>query len=260
MNDEILYLDLRAKDCVADAFFNGVPVARAGHGEPLRMSVPVEHHAVEGTNRLEILLGRGESEATSSNEDERPPKVVCRLVFFRDGDNADSDAFGRTIAEVILGRVEDWNRTHTADVVPHITGARPSWLDAETLTVTSELERDVERVIAELGRALAEGDQAALTTLFGAYVDDYARAYPQMGRAGVLETLRRLALYGRDGGARLAAPEPSAWQLRLAARGKVLDLRRKDGGPLLSLVDAEGVETPYPAMLARRGGAFWVLR
>lgn len=258
MNDEVLYLDLRAKDCVAEAFLNGVPVARAGVGEPLRQSVPVEHHAIEGDNRLEIVLERPPAEPPP--EPAPPPKVVCRLAFFRDGDNADSDAYGRTIAEIVLGRAQDWDHAHVVDVDPHLPGARPSWVDADVLTMTSELLDGVERVVAALGSALADGDQPALDALLAPLIDDYARAYPLMGRAGVLETNRRLLLYCRDGGARLVAAERSAWRLRLAARGRLVDLRRDDGGPLLSLVDAEGVETPYPALLARRAGALGVLR
>ena len=266
---EVLYIDVRARHCVAEVFFNGVPASRLGEGRALRASIPVLHHTVGGSNRLEVVV---EPRVIASlddaailheerkNESSSPPMVLARLTWFRDGTFADSDTEGRTMGEVLVYGHDAWKTRHVAEIDLGLTDARPAWADADVLSVTNELLDEAGSELERLREAIERGDAATVERITEPFIDDYARAYPEMGRAGLSLTHRRWleAFVLAKGRAEIA--DRATWQPRLLAGGKLLDLRKKNGEPVMTLFEDGAPPLGYPALFAKRGASQWVLR
>ena len=98
--ERLMVARLRAQGCVAEAWFNGLPVARVTPAAPEAV-VPVHEAALGGTNRLELVIGPG----TPDGPEVLAPHAMAAqwlLMLPRMGMPVD-EAQSRTLAQI------DWS-------------------------------------------------------------------------------------------------------------------------------------------------------
>jgi len=264
--ERLMVIKLDAAGCTAEAWLNGLPVARVTPLAP-HAAVSVHEAALAGANRLELVIGPDDGTLAAAALLETAPHPMAaqvHLLLPRVNSWID-EAQARTLARL------DWScaageplklpvrRLMDADLP--IRFPRWRWLDAPVAHVTPGLAREVHDFVAGLARDLARGQTESFMAATRLRTEELATAYQ---RSPETEALRL-----RDWLDQMYASSCLVWQplapeelqLRPLAGGRLLECLGSGGRAALTTVpDKSGNTLALPLKLSVVEGAFYVLR
>jgi len=265
--ERLMLLQLNALGCEAEAWLNGVLVARAGPARP-QVSVPVHEYALAGRNQLELVVGPNpfdQQDLTLRQFITRQPlAAVADILLPRMGAMAD-DQSARSLA-----RVEWASEANQPVRLPHkqrlevdlpLKFPRWRWMEAPLVEPTAAVKQQVLAFLQQLSLDLARGQTDSFMAATRLRSEELALAYQRDPQ----QELSRL----RSQLERLYAAERMQWlplqladlKLRPLAGGRLLECLDADGEPALRTEpDENGATLALPLRLAIVEGKIYVLR
>ena len=268
--DRLLVLKLDAQDCEAEAWLNGVPLARVDAARP-RAILPVHEYTLAGANQLELVIWPRPAVTPAKPVLPGEPRVgdakraaALRILLPRIGSPAD-EATARTLAQLdwapAEGVVYAAPLTLAHEVALPVTFPRWRWLDAPITELTPVLHQQALAFVQALAQELAAGETDRYLSAVRLRTEEIAIAYQRQpaDEAGRLRE-HLLALHGAGllNWAPLAA---EGFFLRTVAGGRLLECLDASGQPALrTLPDAQGRTLALGLRLAAVDGKLYVLR
>jgi hypothetical protein len=270
--ERLLVLKLEARGCSAEARLNGIALARVDAARP-RSVVPVHEYALQGENRLELVIfPRPATEAAAA----APPRErliatghesAHLSILLPRANNPVDEGSARSLGEV------DWTPAAdipflaplllTQDVVLPVSFPRWRWVDApiQPQPLLPEIQALALSFVSGLAQDLSRGQTDSMMNACRLRTEEVAMAYqrdPETER----ERLREALLEGyASQGLQWPAPEADALFLRPLAGGRLLEALGPDGNPILqSAPDAVGKQWALPLRLAFVENRFYILR
>lgn len=264
--ERLMVIKLFATGCTAEAWLNGLPMARVTPLAPQSV-VPVHEAALAGPNRLELVVGpdRGAQDASALLQS-APHDMAAQLHLLlpRIGHAVD-EAQVRTLARLAWACAAGEplalpaRQRQEADLA--IRFPRWRWLDAPVAEPTPELTRQAHAFVTGLARDLARGQTESFLAATRLRTEELALAYQ---RSVESETARL-----RDGLEQMYASSRLVWQplaveemqLRPLADGRLLACLGGDGrAALTTMPDKAGSTVALPISVSVVEGRFYVLR
>ena len=264
--ERLMVIKLVGQGCTAEAWFNGLPMARV---TPLvrEAVVPAHEAALSGPNRLELIVGPDPGAQSAAAQLQTAPHAMAaqvHLLLPRVGRAIDEEQV-RTLARL------DWacaaGDPLTLPAVQHqetdlaIRFPRWRWLDAPVVKTTPALTQQAHTFIFGLARDLARGQTDSFMTATRLRTEELALAYqrsPESEAARVREWLEQMYASSRLVWQPLA---PEEMQLRPLAGGRLLECLGAQGrAALTTMPDKAGNILALPLKLSVVEGRFYVLR
>jgi hypothetical protein len=253
--DRLLLLRLEGIACHAEAWLNGIPLARISPSQPMAM-LPVHEFTLSGANQLGLVIEPGAPGLPKSPEPE--PRLSdghsaasLRLLLPRLGALAHPGS-ARTVAQIDWAppadQVEDMPLTLSRSVDLPIAFPRWRWVDLQPVAEHPRLAAEIAAWLLPIAIGLRRGDAEPLIQAARLRLEELAQAYGQ----DLAAATQRL----RSDVQRLHAQQPL--QPVLPAAGKLL-LRRVAGGRLLECLNPDG-QPALSSPLPDGGHVGWPLR
>ena len=264
--ERLMVIRLAGEGCTAEAWFNGLPMARVTPLVP-RAVVPVHEAALAGSNRLELVVGPDSGADSAAALLQTAPHAMAaqvHLLLPRVGSAVDESQV-RTLAAL------EWTcaagaplslparQRHEAELA--IRFPRWRWLDAPVVQPTPALHQQAHAFVAGLARDLARGQTESFMTATRLRTEELALAYqrsPDSEAARLREWLEQMYASSRLVWQPLALEQ---MQLRPLAGGRLIECLGSDGrAALTTLPDKAGNTLALPLKLSVVEGRFYVLR
>ena len=271
--ERLLVLRLESIGCTAEAWFNGVPVARVGGGgagrpggPPSLTMVPVHEYTLQGANELELVV----QPAAPGNAAPRQP-VLCdgqsaaslRLLLPRMAGVAHPGS-ARTVAQL------DW--APAADSVVEMPASvrgkadlpialpRWRWLEAPVIDDLPALKPVVVKYLLDIALGLARGNAEPLVQASRLRLEELALAYGRQLSDDVAQLRLQVQQMHAAQPLKPALPSADTLLLRRVAGGRLIECLGLDGLPFLRSTTAGGGSVAWPVRLALVEGQLYVLR
>lgn len=264
--ERLMVIKLFASGCTAEAWLNGLPMARVTPLAP-QFVVPVHEAALAGANRLELVVGPDSGAQDAAALPQTAPHDMAaqvHLLLPRMGHAVDEGQV-RTLAQLAWSCAAGEplqlpvRCRQEADLA--IRFPRWRWLDAPVAQPTPALTQQAHAFVAGLARDLARGQTESFMTATRLRTEELALAYQ---RSVESETARL-----RDGLEQMYASSRLVWQplaveemhLRPLADGRLLECLGGDGrAALTTMPDKAGATVALPIKVSVVEGRFYVLR
>lgn len=268
--ERLLVLKLDAQGCEAEAWLNGIPLARVNAARP-RAVVPIHEYTLAGANRLELVVWP--LPAAALDKPPPPQKLVAdgtssahlRILLPRVGNAAD-EATARTLAQLDWtlpkGQAYEAPVSLTQEIPLPVSFPRWRWLDAPLAEPTPALQQAALSLLQGFAEGLASGEVDGYLAATRFRTEELALAY-QRSPEEALSRLRNhlAALYAAEEGLTFVPLEPDGLVLRRLAGGRLLECLDASGQPALRTPpDAQGKAQLFPLRLAAVEGKLYVLR
>lgn len=270
--ERLLILKLESQGCEAEAWLNGIAVARVDAARP-RSVVPVHEYTLAGSNRLELVIFPRPAIEPADKAPPRQPLVATghesahlSILLPRVGNPTDESS-ARSLAQLNWTPAADIPFLAPLrlqqDVALPVSFPRWRWLEAPPLPspLPPEVRAQALAFVAGLADDLGRGQTDSFMTACRLRSEELAVAY-QRDPESERERLRE-ALLERYASQNLKWPaiEADSFALRPLAGGRLLEALGADGGPALqSAPDADGRRWALPLRLAWVENRFYVLR
>jgi hypothetical protein len=264
--ERLMVIKLDGQGCTAEAWLNGLPVARV---TPLTTSsvVPVHEAALVGANRLELVVGPDSGAADAAALLQTAPHAMAaqvHLLLPRMG-NAIDEAQARTLARLewscAAGKPLALPARRVQEAELPIRFPRWRWLDAPVAQPTLLLAQQAQVFVSGLARDLARGQTESFMAATRLRTEELAMAYqrnPESEAVRLREWLDQMYASSCLVWQPLA---PDEMQLRPLAGGRLLECLGGDGRAALTTVpDKAGNTLALPLKLSVVEGRFYVLR
>ena len=267
--ERLLVLKLDAFGCEAEAWLNGVPLARVNAARE-RALVPIHEYTLAGINRLELVLWP--QPAAPAEPAPAPKQRVAdgvqsahlRILLPRIGHAVD-EASARTLAQL------DWTPaakliytaplTLSQDVTLPVTFPRWRWLDVPTALPSAALTRRALEFVQRLGADLAAGVVDSFIAATRWRNDELAVAYQRQPDVDAARLRQHLLDRHAAHGLHWQPLEPDNFALRSLGGGRLLECLDGSGAPALqTLPDEFGQTFALPLRLAVLAENIYVLR
>jgi hypothetical protein len=264
--ERLMFFKLSALGCSAQAWLNGLPMARVTPLAP-QCVVPVHEAAVAGLNRVELVIESSAGPNASTGLSQIATQDMAaqvHLLLPRLGGSIDP-AQARTLAQL------DWAvAAHEPVMLPArqvleaelaIRFPRWRWLDAPALQATAALSLQAHAFVSGLARDLARGQTESFMAATRLRTEELALAYQRNPESEALRL--REALEQMYASKRLVWRPFSAEEFRLQplAAGRLLECLGGDGLAALTTVpDKMGSTLALPLKLSQIEGNFYVFR
>lgn len=261
--ERLMVIRLASQGCTAEAWLNGLPMARVTPVAP-HVVVPAHEAALAGTNRLELLVETAVPAVPAPPKAPHSMAVRLQLLLPRVGSAID-ESQSRSLAEL------DWacaageplalpvQQVREADLP--IRFPRWRWLDAPVLQATPALAGSAHAFITSLARDLARGQTDSFMSATRLRTEELALAYqrtPESESSRLREWLEQMYAAARLVWQPLA---PADLQLRPLAGGRLLECLGREGAAALTTVpDKTGSTLALPLKVSVVEGRFYVLR
>lgn len=272
--ERLLVVKLDARDCEAELWLNGVPVARADAARP-SVVVPVHEFTLSGANRLELVVWPSPWLPPGT---ELPPPIPivadglqsasARVLLPRLGSPM-HEAAARTLAQLDWAppageRFEAPLRLQE-DVSLPVSFPRWRWLDAPAHPVHAApapaLHALALSLVQTLAQDLARGEADRFVTTVRLRTEELALAYQRRPEDEAARLHADLLALHAAGAASWVVPEADALLLRPVAGGRLLECLAPDGAPALRTApDEQGQTRALPLRVAAVEGRLYVLR
>ena len=264
--DRLMLIKLVGQGCTAEAWLNGLPMARV---TPLarEVAVPVHEAALAGSNLLELVVGPDSGAANAAALLQTAPHAMAaqlHLLLPRIGSAVD-EGQARTLARLEWACAQGEpltlpaQRREQADLAIRLPRWR--WLDAPVLQPSPALAQRTHAFVTGLARDLARGQTDSFMTATRLRTEELALAYqrsPESEAARLREWLEQMYASSRLVWQPLAREEMC---LRPLAGGRLLECLGGDGrAALTTLPDKAGSSLALPLKLSVVEGRFYVLR
>ncbi len=260
--ERLMVIKLVGRGCVAEAWFNGLPMARVTPQAP-QMVVPAHEAALTGMNRIELLV-LPDPAAAPTEMATHAMTAQLHLLLPRLGSAID-ETEARTLARL------EWacaagealtlpvRRTQEADLPIHFPRWR--WLDAPVVSPSAAVTQQAHAFVSGLSRDLARGQTDSFLTATRLRTEELALAYqrsPEAETARLREWLEQMYAASRL----VWQPVlPAEMQLRPLAGGRLLECLGGGGRTALTTVPDEAGDTlALPLKVSLVEGRFYVLR
>lgn len=261
--DRLLVLRVRSKKVCAEAWLNGVPLARTpkGGGD---CCVPVHEYVIAGANRLELVV------------DPAPPGGAAPPPHL--GGDAAADAM------LLLPRIGQLAAEHSARLLGQVSWSAPEgeivrppvqlsheldipvrfprwrWLDAPPVTDIDGLRASAAAYLQDIAIALSRGDPEHMIGCAKLRFEEIALAYQRPPADDVARWRARVQLLHAQKAMRPDLPTPETLLLRPVADGRLLECLGPDGLPILRCARPDGTHVFWPMRLAAVERRFYPLR
>ncbi|MBC7939005.1 MAG: hypothetical protein H7Z19_04455 [Chitinophagaceae bacterium] len=264
--ERLMVIKLAGLGCTAEAWLNGMPMARVTPLAPLAV-VAVHEAALSGANQLELVVGpdSGAAEAAARLQTAPHPMAArVHLLLPRIGGIID-ESQARMLAQLEwtcgAGEPLTLPASQRQRVDLAVRFPRWRWLDAPVVQPTPPLAHRAHAFIWSLARDLARGQTDSFLTATRLRTEELALAYQ---RSPDSETLRLREwldqMYASSGFVWLPLA-PNDLQLRPLADGRLLECLGADGGAALTAMpDKMGNSLALPLKLSVVEDRFYVLR
>ena len=264
--DRLMVIKLVGQGCTAEAWFNGMPMARITPTAPQAV-VPAHEAALAGSNRLELVVapdGGAEHAAALLQTAPHAMAAQVHVLLPRLGRPVDENEV-RTLARL------DWACDAGAplalparlreDTDLAIRFPRWRWLDAPVVEPTALVTQQAHAFVSVLARDLARGQTESFMAATRLRTEELALAYQRDPDAEVIrlrEWLEELYASSRLVWQPLAAEE---MRLRPLVGGRLLECLGADGrAALTTMPDKTGKVLALPLKLSLVEERFYVLR
>ncbi len=264
--ERLMVIKLDGQGCTAEAWLNGLPVARVTPLTPSSV-VPVHEAALVGTNRLELVVGPdGGAPGAAALLGTAPHAMVAQLhLLLPRMDHAIDEAQARTLARLewscAAGDPLTLPARRVQDAELPIRFPRWRWLDAPVAQPTPTLVQQVHAFVCVLARDLARGQTESFMAATRLRTEELAIAYQ---RSPESEALRLSEWLDQMYASSCLVWQPlmlDEMQLRPLAGGRLLECLGGDGrAALTTMPDKAGNTLALPLKLSVVEGRFYVLR
>ena len=257
--ERLLVLRLDSVGVTAEAWLNGVPLARSGPAAGA-VTVAIHEYTLAGANELQLVIQPPPPEPLLSNGQRG---ASLRLLLPRIGQLAHPEN-ARTLAQIdwapVAGEVTEVPATLRQTVELPIAFPRWRWFDAPVIAEPRELLASAASYLQGIALGLARGDPEALVLAARLRFEELAQAYQR----NAADDVGRLRLQVQQAHARAplqpVMPRADALLLRPVAGARLLECLAPDGQPVLHSPLAGGGRLVWPLRLAAIDGRFYVVR
>ena len=263
--ERLLVMRLECLGCSAEAWLNGVPLARVGGPQSLA-TLPVHEYAIAGHNELELLVhppAPGAAALPEPRLSDGQAWASLRLLLPRVGSIA-HPASARTVAQLdwapAIDEVYEAPASMRKAVDLPIAFPRWRWLDAPLIAETPNLKKEAAAYLLEIALGLARGNPEPLILASRLRLEELAAAYQRPLADDVARLRQQVQALHAQQPLKPELPAPAKLLLRPVAGGRLLDCLTPEGQPLLHSPVAGGGRHSWPLRLASVEGRFYVLR
>lgn len=267
MMERLLVLRLRSRGVAAEAWLNGVPLARTPRGGG-DCCIPVHEFVVAGDNRLELWvdpppLGATASVPVSPVYGDGAAAADAALLLPRVGQLA-SDQTARVLGQVAWASPEGEvyrppvQLAQTLDIP--VRFPRWRWLDAPPVADVGSLLGAAATFLQDLAIALSRGDAEHMVVTAKLRFEELALAYQRPIADDLARWRARVQLLHAQKALRPELPTPESLHLRPVADGRLLECLAADGLPVLRSARPDGSRVYWPMRLAAVERRFYPLR
>ena len=262
--DRLLMLHLQAQGCAAEAWLNGVPLARVTAERP-RWSLPLHEYIQTGQNRLVLVVAEAEAallrRPAAHTSVLRQPASASLGLFLHGSDGGDRRALAQINWAPALNSRCALPLTLTEDVSLPVSFPRWRWLDAPVVELSVALQAKLQEWLQNIALDMEFGQFDSYLGATALRLEELCLAYQ---RKRGEETTRQMAylqqLYAAE---RLKMEEVKTENLYLrpVAAGRLFECLDSAGQPALrSRADDAGQVALFPFRVASVEGQFYVLR
>ncbi|MDE2080369.1 MAG: hypothetical protein KGI90_03370 [Burkholderiales bacterium] len=263
--ERLLVLRLQSLGVAAEAWLNGLPLARTAPDGPA-LTLPIHEFTLAGANELALVI---EPPLPLQTPAPRPllsdgrRGASLRLLLPRIGQAAHPEN-ARTLAQLdwapLADAVTELPFTLRQTVELPIAFPRWRWFDAPVVETPQALVAPAAAYLQALALGLARGDPEPLVLAARLRLEEQALAYQR----SLADDVGRFRLQVQQWHAQspLQPVMPSADNLKLhaVAGGRLLECLNAAGEPLLQSPLGDGGQARWPLRLAVIEGRFYVLR
>lgn len=266
--DRLLVLRVRAQGVAAEAWLNGLPLARTPRGGG-DCCVPVHEFVIAGDNRLELVIdpppviGAAAGAASAAAYGDGAARADATLLLPRVGQVA-SDQTARVLAQVAWSSPDGEVyrppvRLAQALDIP-VRFPRWRWLDAPPIADVDSLRGAAATYLQDVAIALSRGDAEHLIVAAKLRFEELALAYQRPLADDLARWRARVQLLHAQKALRPELPTPESLHLRPVADGRLLECLAADGLPALRSARPDGSRVYWPMRLAAVERRFYPLR
>lgn len=258
-NAPFVSLEVSTEGLKAGVWVNGVPLFEQTDGEPRFVQSVINHWVVDGPNTLQVYLSPSESGAPG-----RAVAFGCKLQ---------RGAFGMREPPTDTLTEYRWSATKTPLSAgdPKLVATRRlqidhpferwRWQSAPRRTLSPEDQDAILQLVLSLHRALSMKNSRGFLSQIRARNDEMSRAFDLTTTAVNDDLTAALQTF-------FTAPKwamtpikdpPNEVSFRPVADGRVIEVRHRDGGPVLRGTDGERAFA-YPVMVSLLDDAWTVIR
>ena len=269
--DRLLVLKLTSLNCEAEAWLNGMPIARVGPGRPVA-TLPVHEYTVAGNNRVELVIGPAPAVTPAGmvpapvmrRVADGPSAAQVRMLLPRIGNPADESS-ARSLAQldwaVSPGEVFEQPLTRSLEVALPVNFPRWRWLEAPVIEPNAALQEQAFTLLQTLAFDLGRGEFESFVNVTRLRFEELALAYQRTQADEIARWREAMQGLHAAGRLKLLPLKPAALHLRRLAGGRLLDCMDTSGEPALRTApDAEGRSLALPLRAAVVEGKIYVLR
>ena len=268
--ERLLVLKLDAVDCEAEAYVNGVPLARVNAARQCAI-VPIHEYTMAGPNRLELVIWPRPAITPESPALPAEPRVAdgkrlvqLRILLPRIGSMAD-ESTARTLAQLDWappeGEAYEAPLVLSQDFGLPVSFPRWRWLEAPAIEDTPALRAQALTVVKGLSQDLAAGQPERFLAATRLRTEEIALAYQRRPEDETRRLRDHLLALHAEGRLKWRPLTPEALVLRPIAAGRLLECLGADGEPALSTEpDEQGRSVSLPLRVTAVEGKLYVLR
>ena len=262
--ERLMVIRLVGQGCTAEAWFNGLPMARVTPDMPQAV-VPVHEAALAGSNRLELVVGPDSRASGAAALLPTTQAMAAQLHLLLPRVGGDIDEQARSLAQLDwacpAGEPPALPARQVRDADLPLRFPRWRWLDAPVVQPTPALTQQAHAFVCGLARDLARGQTESFLAATRLRTEELALAYqrsPDAELARLREWLEQMYAASRLLWQPLSAEET---QLKPLAGGRLLECLGSGGrAALTTLPDKDGATLALPLKLSVVEGRFYVLR
>jgi hypothetical protein len=268
--ERLLVLKVDAVDCEAEAFVNGVPLARVDAARPTAV-VPVHEYTMAGHNQLQLVIWPRPAATPATPALPAAPRVAdgkrwaqLRVLLPRTGSVADESS-ARGLAQIEWsppdGEAYDAPLTLVQDFGLPVSFPKWRWLEAPASPVTTELQAQAAELLQGLARDLAAGQPERFIATVRLRTEEVAVAYQRRPEDEAQRLRAHLQALHAESRLVFAPLDPAKLVLRSLADGRLLECLGADGrAALTTQPDPQGRTVSLPLRLTAVDGKLYVLR
>lgn len=268
--ERLLVLKVDAMDCEAEAFVNGVPLARVNAARPTAI-VPIHEYTMAGHNQLQLVVWPRPAVTPALPALPAEQRVAdgkrwaqLRVLLPRIGGVAD-ESTARSLAQLEWsppdGEAYEAPVSLVQDFGLPVSFPKWRWLEAPLCEVTPALQGLAAELLQGFALDLAAGQPERFLATLRLRTEEIAVAYQRRPEDETQRLREQLSSLHAESRLKFKPLAPDALVLRPIAEGRLLECLGADGAPaLVTEADEQGRTVSLPMRVTAVEGKLYVLR